>query len=44
MAEVATTAKKANATSAINIFVYHCVGNRNSSKMDIRDLRHWAGA
>jgi hypothetical protein len=29
---------------AINIFVYQREGNRNSSRMDMRDLRHWAGA
>jgi hypothetical protein len=44
IAEVATTAKNSNAKTAINIFVYHCDGNRNSSRMDMRDLRRWAGA
>src|ERR1700720_4909661 len=44
IADVATTAKNSNAKMAINIFVYQRVGNRNSSTMDMRDLRRWAGA
>src|SRR6201998_4538646 len=44
IADVATTAKNSNAKMAINIFVYQRVGNWNSSRMDMRDLRHWAGA
>jgi len=44
IADVATTAKNSNAKMAINIFVYQREGNRNSSRMDMRDLRHWAGA
>jgi hypothetical protein len=44
MAEVATTAKNSNAKTPRMILVYHCVGNFSSSRMDIGDLRHWAGA
>src|SRR5258708_19591929 len=35
MADVATTAKNSSAKTAINNFVYHRVGNRISSRMDI---------
>src|SRR5258708_27320072 len=44
IADVATTAKKSNAKMAINIFEYQRVGNWNSSRMDLRDLHHLAGA
>src|ERR1700686_1474096 len=44
IAEVATTPKNSNAKTAMNSFVYHWVGKRNSSRMDIRDLRHWVDA
>jgi hypothetical protein len=44
IADVATTAKNSNAATAIIIFVYQSDGKRNSSRIDIHDLRHWAGA
>jgi hypothetical protein len=43
---VATTAKNSSAKTAINNFVYHRVGNRISSRMDIvtraAGLAHYA--
>src|SRR6266478_5509044 len=37
IAEVATTTKNSNATTAKTIFVYQRDGNRNSLRMDIRN-------
>src|SRR6266849_10947141 len=44
IAEVATTPNNSSANTAINSLLYQRVGERISSRMDIRDLRRRVGA